>query len=231
MVKYIRGLIQYKGDVISLVSLLQVILLDFMEALEKLFGSSARVKTLKFFLFNTGEIFEKNTISSRTKVSSSNLQKELNLLEKIGLIKKKNFFITKESRGGKLQKIKTKGYETVIEHKLFASLQNLLVKNSPMSSNALVQRLSRHGKLKLVIGAGVFIQDTDSRIDLLIVGDEIKENTLKNTIEVLESEIGKQLRYTVLTVQDFKYRLGVYDRLVRDILDYPHQIFLDKIGV
>lgn len=202
-----------------------------MEALEKLFGSSARVKTLKFFLFNTGEIFEKNIIASRTKISSSILQKELNLLEKIGLVKKKNFFITKETRSGKLQKIKTKGYETVIEHKLFTSLQNLLVKNSPMSSNTLVQRLSRHGKLKLVIGAGVFIQDNDSRVDLLIVGDEIKENTLKNTIATLESEIGKQLRYTVLTVQDFKYRLGVYDRLVRDILDYPHQIFLDRIGV
>ncbi len=202
-----------------------------MEALEKLFGSSARVKTLKFFLFNTGELFEKENIASRTKISSSNLQKELNLLEKIGLIRKRNFFITKELRSGRIQKIKTKGYETVIEHKLFTSLQNLLVKNSPMSSNALVQRLSRHGKLKLVIGAGVFIQDTDSRIDLLIVGDEIKENTLKNTIATLESEIGKQLRYTVLTVQDFKYRLGVYDRLVRDILDYPHQIFLDRIGV
>ena len=202
-----------------------------MEALEKLFGSSARVKTLKFFLFNTGELFEKELIASRTKVSSSVLQKELNLFEKIGLIKKKNFFTTKETRGGKLQKIKTKGYETVLEHKLFVPLQNLLVKNSPMSSNILVQRLSRHGKLKLVIGAGVFIQDADSRVDLLIVGDEIKENTLKNTIAVLESEIGKQLRYTVLTVQDFKYRLGVYDKLVRDILDYPHQIFLDRIGV
>lgn len=202
-----------------------------MEALEKLFGSSARIKILKFFLFNTGELFEKSTISSRTKVSSSILQKELNLFEKIGLIKKRNFFITKEKRGGKIQKIRTKGYETVIEHKLFIPLQNLLVKNSPMSSNTLVQRLSRHGKLKLIIGAGVFIQDTDSRVDLLIVGDEIKENTLKNTIAVLESEIGKQLRYTVLTVQDFKYRLGVYDKLVRDILDYPHQIFLDRIGV
>jgi hypothetical protein len=202
-----------------------------MEALEKLFGSSARVKTLKFFLFNTGEIFEKNVIASRTKISSSNLQKELNLLEKIGLIKKKNFFIMKESKSGRVQKIKTKGYETVIEHKLFTSLQNLLVKNSPMTSSALIQKLSRHGKLKLVIGAGVFIQDPDSRIDLLIVGDDVKENTLKNTIATLESEIGKQLRYTVLTVQDFKYRLGVYDRLVRDILDYPHQIFLDRIGV
>lgn len=202
-----------------------------MEALEKLFGSSARVKLLKFFLFNTGDVFEKDTIATRTKISSRMLQKELNLFEKTGLIKKKSFFITKETRGGKTHKVRTKGYETVKEHKLFIPLQNLLVKNSPMSSSSLVQRLSRHGRLKLVIGAGVFIQSPDSRVDLLIVGDDIKENPLKNTIATLESEIGKQLRYSVLTVQDFKYRLGVYDKLVRDILDYPHQIFLDRIGV
>lgn len=202
-----------------------------MEALEKLFGSSARVKTLKFFLFNTGELFEKDTIATRTKVSSSVLQKELNLFEKIGLIKKKSFVVTRELRSGRIQKVRTKGYETIRENKLFVPLQNLLVKNSPMSSNSLVQRLGRHGKLKLVIAAGVFIQDADSRVDLLIVGDDIKENPLKTTIATLESEIGKQLRYSVLTVQDFKYRLGVYDKLVRDILDYPHQIFLDKIGV
>lgn len=202
-----------------------------MEALEKLFGSSARVKTMKFFLFNTGEIFEKEIISSRTKISSHILQKELNLLEKVGLIKKKSYFKLKEDRYGKVTKVRSKGYETMKESKLFIPLQNLLVKNSPMSSNSLVQRLSRHGRLKLVIAAGVFIQDGDSRVDLLIVGDEIKEGPLKNTISVLESEIGKQLRYTVLTVQDFKYRLGVYDRLVRDILDYPHQIYLDRIGV
>jgi hypothetical protein len=202
-----------------------------MEALEKLFGSSARVKILKFFLFNTGELFEKEVIASRTKVASPVLQKELNLFIKIGLIKKKNFVKNEEDRRGKVQRVKTKGYETIIEHKLFTPLQNLLVKNSPMSSSSLVGRLSRHGKLKLVIAAGVFIQDSESRVDLLIVGDDIKETPLKNTIATLESEIGKQLRYSVLTVQDFKYRLGVYDRLVRDILDYPHQIFLDRIGV
>lgn len=202
-----------------------------MEALEKLFGSSARVKTLKFFLFNTGEVFEKDVISTRTKISANILQKELNLLEKVGLIKKKNYTKLKEDRHGRTTKVKSKGYEVIRESKLFVPLQNLLVKNSPMSSNSLVQRLGKHGRLKLVIAAGVFIQDSDSRVDLLIVGDEIKEGPLKNTIAVLESEIGKQLRYAVLTVNDFKYRLGVYDRLVRDILDYPHQIYLDRIGV
>jgi len=202
-----------------------------MEALEKLFGSSARVKVLKFFLFNTADIFEKKDIASRTKVSASNLQKELNLLEKINIIKKKSFFKTTEDRYGKIKKVRTKGYETIRESKLFLPLQNLLVKNSPMSPNSLVSRLGKHGKLKLVIAAGVFIQDTDSRVDLLVVGDNIKENPLKNTVSVLESEIGKQLRYTVLTVDDFKYRLGVYDKLVRDILDYPHQVYLDNIGI
>jgi len=202
-----------------------------MEALEKLFGSNARVKTLKFFLFNTSDIFQKEDIVSRTKVSARILQKELNLLEKIKIIRKKSFFTEKEDRYGKVKKVRVKGYETIKESKLFTPLQNLLVKNSPMSSNSLVTRLSKHGKLKLVIAAGVFIQDPDSRVDLLIVGDNIKENSLKNTVAVLESEIGKQLRYTVMTVDDFKYRLGVYDRLVRDILDYPHEIFLDRIGV
>ena len=202
-----------------------------MEALEKLFGSAARVKILKFFLFNTNEVFDKDTIATRTKVPARVLQKELNLLEKISLIKKKNFIKTEQLRNGKIKKSKKSGYETIVEFKLFTALQNLLVKNSPMAPSSLVGRLTRHGKIKLVIAAGVFIQNPDSRVDLLIVGDDIKESPLKNTISVLESEIGRQLRYAVLPVADFKYRLGVYDKLVRDVLDYPHQVFLDRIGV
>ena len=159
------------------------------------------------------------------------MQKELNLLEKISLIRKKQFIKTTQLRNGKVKKAKVRGYETMTDFKLFGALQNLLVKNSPMSSTSLVGRLTKHGKIKLVIAAGVFIQNPDSRVDLLIVGDDIKESPLKNTISVLESEIGRQLRYAVLPVADFKYRLGVYDKLVRDILDYPHQVFLDRIGV
>jgi hypothetical protein len=100
-----------------------------------------------------------------------------------------------------------------------------------MSSSSVTRKLGRHGKLKLVIVSGIFIQDPDSRIDLLVVGDSIRENSLKNSISTLESEIGKQIRYTVFQTEDFKYRLGVYDRLVKDILDYPHQVVLDKIGL
>ena len=84
---------------------------------------------------------------------------------------------------------------------------------------------------KLIIVAGVFIQEKESRADILIVGDNVKRTSLENTIKTLESEIGKELRYAYFTTDDFRYRLNMYDKLTRDILDYPHKTVLDKLGI
>ena len=66
---------------------------------------------------------------------------------------------------------------------------------------------------------------------LLVVGDGIKHGKLENVIHTLEAEIGRELRYTVFDTPDFHYRLSIYDKLVRDILDYPHIKVVDKLGV
>ena len=50
-------------------------------------------------------------------------------------------------------------------------------------------------------------------------------------IEGLEAEIGKELRYAAFETGEFNYRLGMYDKLVRDILDYPHTVVLDRLGL
>jgi hypothetical protein len=199
-----------------------------METLEKLFGSSARVKILKLFLLNTDEIIEKKEVEVRAKVTGGDALKELNLLEKIGLVHQRSFFKEKENGGKKMRK---KGYIVDKNHRLFIPLQSLLIKNSPMSNTTIISRISRHGKIKLIITSGIFIQDQDSRVDLLIVGDEVKDRSVKSTISVMESEIGKQIRFSIFSTDDFKYRMGVCDRLVRDILDYPHEVILDRIGL
>jgi hypothetical protein len=202
-----------------------------MEALEKLFGGSAIVKILRLFLMNQGEIIEKADVQKRAKTSVSDTTKEIKMLEEIGLLKQKSFFKEKKYKSGKIKKVREKGYIVDSAHKLFVPLQSLLIKNSPVSSDDMIKKISKHGKVSLVVLSGIFIQDPDSRVDLLIVGDTMKERSVKNTIGVIESEIGKQIRYALFDTEDFKYRLGVYDRLVRDILDYPHQIVLDKIGL
>jgi hypothetical protein len=59
----------------------------------------------------------------------------------------------------------------------------------------------------------------------------IKERTLRERIKLLESEIGKEVRYTHLSTEDFFYRLNLNDRLIRDVFDYQHKIVHDRLDI
>jgi len=197
-----------------------------MDIFDKLFGSAGRVKLLRLFLLNPIQVFDRADVMKRAKVAGTTATSELGLLSRIGMLKKKTFF--KEMKSGKKKRVK--GFMLNPEFVHNTPLRNLLVVSAQNESNV-VKRISRHGKIKLIITSGVFIQEEESRIDLLVVGDNLKEGPLKTSISTLESEIGKQIRYAIFTTQDFKYRLGICDRLIRDVLDYPHQVVVDKLGV
>jgi len=210
-----------------------------METLAKLFGSAEKVKIMKLFLFNPDQVFDNADLSERTKTVATVLRKELNLLSKIKFIKKKSFFKKSEVENGKAvsSTARRKGGKRVsgwILDKSFPfllPLQNLLIENGSLESKEIVDILKKVGNLKLLIVSGVFIQDLNSRADLLIVGDNLSEALLERSIQNLESEVGKELRYVVFETADFKYRLGIYDKLLRDILDYSHKKIINRIGV
>jgi hypothetical protein len=61
-------------------------------------------------------------------------------------------------------------------------------------------------------------------VDLLIVGDRMKRGKIEKGIRRLEAEIGAELVYAIFETKEFNYRLNMYDKLVRDILDYPHEV-------
>ena len=62
------------------------------------------------------------------------------------------------------------------------------------------------------------------------MGDRLEERQLANAIHSIEAELGRELRYASFTTEEFKYRVGVYDRLIRDVMDYPHRTILDRIS-
>jgi len=203
-----------------------------MDILEKLFDNPARVKLMKFFLFHPAEVYDRTDLIKLVKINSTSATRELGLLTRVGMIKRKSFFKRVEyKRSDKIKKKRTWGYVLDDEFPYRYALHNLLITSAPMNEHAIARRVSKHGKIQLVITSGVFLQDENSRLDLLIVGDNMKEGPLKATIRTIESEIGTQLRYAVFNTKDFRYRVGVCDRLVRDILDYPHQKVVDKLGL
>jgi hypothetical protein len=199
--------------------------------LEKLFGSADRVKIMKLFLFNDQQNFDKAEVEKRAKVTSASATKELKLLNEIKLLHKKQINKKTKTKTGRQSKKKVTAYILNTNFGLLKHLRNLLINNEPLQHIDIQKRIGRAGRIKLIIISGVFIQNDDSRVDIFIVGDQIKDRTLKNTIATMESEIGKELRYSYLSTRDFKYRHSVCDRLVRDVLDYSHEVVVDKIGL
>jgi len=205
-----------------------------MEILAKLFGSVARVKIMKLFLFNPEQIFGSMDISDRTKITSIVSRKELALLDKVSFIKKKSFMeeIEKKKDGKvKIERKRVYGWALNEDFPFLAPLQNLLIESGSLTSGEIINKLKKVGNLKLLIISGVFIQDMNSRADILIVGDNLHEPSLERAVRILESEVGKELRYVVFETADFKYRLGIYDKLLRDILDYSHKKLINKLGI
>lgn len=195
-----------------------------MEAFEKIFGSAARVKLMKLFLFSPNDMLTRAEAASRARVSQREAQGELRLLLRVGVIKEK--VVVREDDG---RRRKATGYMLNPDFAHAAAFRDLFLSVS-VDRRAVAKRISRHGKVQLIVAAGLFQNDQDGRLDLLVVGDDLKDRALKTTIADLEAEIGRQLRYAIFPTADFRYRMGMCDRLVRDIFDYPHEVLLDRQG-
>lgn len=194
-----------------------------METLAKLFGGQARIRIMRLFLLNNQTNFEINDIVSRSRVTRSNVRKEINTLLAIDFIKQKT--ITKEGIRSK-KKVIVWALNPLFRY--LKSIRDILIDPTLLLQEDLAQRFRQAGKIKLMIVSGVFIGDSKSRADLLIVGDKLKKNVLQQIIKSLEAEIGKELDYVVFDTQEFKYRVEMYDKLVCDIIDLPHEKLIDN---
>jgi hypothetical protein len=187
------------------------------DTLSKLFGSETRVKLLRLFLFNPKTSFTTAEAAARTRAPGREVARELAMLVSIELV-------TKTSRN------RTGHYALNPEFPYLGALQNLLL-NASARAGDIYERIKRIGVVKLVVVSGIFVGEWESRIDLLVVADRAREASLEKYMRILESEIGREIRYTLLTTQEFFYRLNMNDHLLRDVLDYTHRIMFDRLDI
>jgi len=205
-----------------------------MDILGKLFGSETKVKIMRLFLFNPETPFTAEVIAGRIKGGLFSVRQELATLRHMKLIKNKSFSV--KVLKGKREKQKTvrrkmSGFSLNPSFPYLPELQHLLLDRSLFKGEEIARKLSSAGRLKLVIISGLFIQNPDSRLDILVVGDHLKHGIVEHKIKAMESEIGKELRYAAFETGEFNYRLGLYDKLIRDVLEYPHFVVFDRLGL
>ena len=162
-------------------------------------------------------------------------KREISLFKAIGLIKQKDEIIDQpvKLKDGTI-KIKKKKFNGYFLNALFPfvhALRNLVLNAAPVDKEAMIKEINTIGRIKLVVFSGIFTNHENSRVDLLLVGDSMKETKLDKVLKNIEADIGKEIVYAVFKTDDFMYRLGMYDRFIRDILEYPHEKAVNKLNI
>lgn len=186
------------------------------EILEQIFGE-LRIKILRFFFRNENQYFNIAEISKRTQISH-HLTAELDNFYKARVLLRK--------------KIKEKNSYSLNRDFYFRKeLRNLILKSDPGAFKKLSAWVKKLGSIKLAVIAGVLIDQTNSRVDLFIVGDYIIKRKFNIFLKKVEAEVGRELTYSVISTSDFKYRQSMFDNFVIEVLQKPNVKLIDRLGV
>src|SRR3989338_384600 len=156
--------------------------------------------------------------TSKKKKTKKRKQKKIPKIR----IKQKNDQLN--SGGGKIY------YGLSPKFEFLSELKNLILTSPPASFNRMAKRISSLGRIKLALVSGVFL-NKENVADLLIVGDDIDRRRFKKFLQALEAEVGTQLLYAIMDMEEFSYRRAMFDRFVRLMLEGPHEVLIDRIGL
>ena len=186
------------------------------EALEALFGSKERTRLLRFFLQNPDPLFGFSEIVKKNMLNPGKTRKELAGLTKIK-------FVIKRTRQGK------NFYSLNRSFSFYPELKSLISKSNVFPQSSSLSKLGKMTGMKLAVISGAFINYEKSKADMILVGDGISKAKLKNVLNSLEAEIGKEISFVLMTTEEFKYRLNMLDKFILEFLEGPHEEVVNKL--
>lgn len=186
------------------------------EILEHLFGSKSRSRLLRFFVLNPGQEVTMKDLKKKMSIDGRRIRGDLSAFLRIDLIKqttrkKEKYFSLNES------------------FPYYTELRNLFIKANTYPQCKELKRINEAGRVKLIMISGIFLNYDKSRLDILVVCDDMSRTKLAKAVEIIEAEIGKEVRYMAMTSDELNYRLDMMDRFLIDFLSSPHDIVVNKV--
>lgn len=186
---------------------------------DALFGSKTRVKLLHLFLNNPNRAFYVREITRKIEEQINSVRRELANMLSIGIIQS-------DSSNNRLY------YEVNQAYTHYEPLRAIFGDASATSvatespKNDWSKRLKQLGDVRLALLAGSLVRGSSTDLDVLLVGS-INKTQSKKFIKEMEDEEGRSLNYTIMTYEDFYYRLSIKDRFVTDIINGKFTLLQD----
>lgn len=191
--------------------------------IDALFGSKTRVKLLHLFLNNPGKAFYVREITRLIDEQINSVRRELSNMLEVGVI-------TSDSADNKLYYEVNQRYEFYVPFRAIFADERMEAAGDIKAENQWQDAIKDLAGIRIAIAAGILVRGSSSGVDLLLVGD-VQATRFKNVIKQIEKSEGRELNYTVLSYDEFYYRLSVRDRFITEILNGKHAVLLDVDNV
>lgn len=207
--------------------------------IEQLFGSKTRVKLLQLFYSNPNRAFYVREITRKIDEQINSVRRELANLLSIGII-------TSDATNNRLYYEVNQAYEhykplgmvfgglpapaeTEAKAPKKADKQPAPAaapKADVSKEHPMAKSFRGLGKVELALLTGQFTRDELSGIDVLMVGD-INQAKADKFMAELEKAENKELRYSVLPLDNYRYRLQINDRFINNVLGAKKQVIIN----
>ncbi len=190
--------------------------------IEQLFGSKTRVKLLKLFYGNPNRAFYVREITRKIDEQINSVRRELSNLLSVGII-------TSDNTNNKLYyevNQKYEYYEPLLT--IFGTKKNIKIDKEQEDDELFDdEEFKALGHVDLVAFMGILTRDLNAPVDVFIIGS-VNNNAVDKYIAGLENDEGKDLRYAVMKLEDFKYRMQIRDKFIAQIINAKKQILIDN---
>jgi len=195
--------------------------------IDALFGSKTRVKLLHLFLNSPGQSFYVREITRKIDEQINSVRRELSNMLEVGII-------TSDSADNKLYYQVNQRYDFYVPLRAIfgdnVAEANVAPVSSETSSDEYSTIIRTIPGLRLALFAGVLVRGSTSEVDVVLVGN-LSPVKVKSAIKVIEKGEGRDINYTVLSYDEFYYRLSVRDRFITEILNGKYTVIVDKDSV
>ena len=143
------------------------------------------------------------------------VRRELEILRKIGML-------TTHNR-------KRRKYYVVNPHFfLLDELAGIMQKAGPGVEDALFKNLVHLGDIRYLCVTGYFTGATKAPTDMLVVG-QVNEDRLAAFVKTIENNLGKEITYTPMTLNEFRYRLNFNDLFLNSIFKSAYKEVINQL--
>jgi len=191
--------------------------------IDALFGSKTRVKLLHLFLNNPGKAFYVREITRLIDEQINSVRRELSNMLNVGII-------TSDTAENKLYYTVNQRYDYYVPFRAIFADEKIETTSQLSVIHDWESGLKTLPGMRLIIAAGVLVKGSGSPVDLLLVG-ETPVVKVKAAIKDVEASEGRELNYSVLSYDEFYYRLSVRDKFITEVLKGKHSVVLDAENI